>query len=202
MRIRTAVAVAVTVCVAAVVVAGCAGSSGSEVPTSAPVPTSQALPYAGAPTVAQPLETKSIDNDPCAVATDAQIVAITGIALNARSVDGTAKARRCSWSLVDGFGLLSGGTLVVDDRGLSSSYELHAAGKMTQFEVVPPIDGYPAVVATKAPREGYCPLRVGLRDDLTYLASADLSPRHPAFKDPCSVSRKVAELAIRHLKGA
>lgn len=204
MRVRTGFAVGLTVCVAAVVVAGCGGSSESEETTLSgpPTPTSQSLPYAGAPAVAQPLDTKSIDNDPCAVATDAQIVAIAGFALKSRSVDGQPKAQYCYWSLVDGHGSLSGGTLVVDDQGLSSAYEQHAAGKMRQFEVVAPIDGYPAVAATRVPREGYCPLRVGLRDDLTYLASASLDYRHPAFKDPCSVARKVAELAIRHLKGA
>jgi hypothetical protein len=160
------------------------------------------LPYAGAPAVTKPLDTKSIDADPCSVATEAQITAIGGFALKNTSLDDGGGSKSCIWNLVDGYGQLSGGTLLDDDEGLSLAYEQHSSGQLSQFTVVAPIDGYPAVVATNAPADGYCPLRVGLRDNVTYLAIADLSSRHPNYKDPCTVATKIADLVIKHLQGA
>jgi hypothetical protein len=203
-RIRTTIFAALVASVTLGAAAGCASTSSVQgTPTpSAPVPTSKTLPYAGAPAVTKPLDTKSIDADPCPIATGAQIAAIGGFALKNTSPDDGGRSKSCIWNLVDGYGQLSGGTLLDDDQGLSLAYEQHAGGQLTQFRVVAPIDGYPAVVATNAPADGYCPLRVGLRDDMTYLAIADLSPWHPLYKDPCSVATKIADLAIKHLRGA
>ena len=205
MRICVIAAVAMTACVA-LGISGCAGSSNSgssitSTTASAVTAESPTLPFAGAPVVENPLDTKLLETDPCSVVADAQMAVLAGSALKDSGLHKTGVTNSCTWNLVDGLGQFNASVLPGDGTGLSSYYQEHAAGGLKQFEVLAPIDGYPAVVATDNPSEGYCPLRVGLRDSTTYFVVASLSSRHPHYQDPCFLATKIADLAIKRLQG-
>jgi hypothetical protein len=192
-------------CAGFALLSACSGTTGGQAVAPPPAPSSSAgsLPYAGAPAVDTPLNTSTVDPDPCKAVSAAEIESLAGIGFeSAQAQTVGSQDKQCGWNLKDGLGLLSGGVVRLGG-GLSPLYERHAQGKLTVFEVLPPIQGFPAVVASNRPSsEGFCTVVVGISNEATYTAPISLDTRNPRYSDPCSVATKLATVAVKHLKGA
>jgi hypothetical protein len=194
-------------CVTLVLVASCSStSSGTPTPTtsSSVAQNEKSLPYAGAPGVATPLDSSKIDQDPCSVATPAQISSISGgILKNSSKFDAGAGSVDCAWVLADGLGRLTTGVAMETNAGLSSIYDKNVKKQLTSFKAIPAIDGHPGVAfANGGEASTVCNVAVGLSDSRIYLAIANLGPRNPKADNPCGIATDLAELAVQHLKGA
>ncbi|ANN14351.1 hypothetical protein SD37_00885 [Amycolatopsis orientalis] len=181
---------------------GCSDKNGNDpTPTGAPSPTGSSS--AGAPAVKDPItNTAAVEADPCSAIPAAELEAITGKIKRSRTEDMTA-GKGCTWVLELSPNTINAGLVTGNKEGLGTLYAQHAAGSLTTFKPVDPIDGYPAVVyANGGEGKGNCTLAVGVRDDLVYNVIPRLSNEHPSFADPCGMATKVAAAAIKNLKGA
>lgn len=192
------------VCAGLVLMTACTGTT-SGTPSTPPAnpATSPSLPYAGAPGVDVPLDTSSIDAEPCNAATAAEIEALGGAGVRLTESDPVnAKDKQCTWTLNDGFGVLTAGMMRSGD-GLSDIYDAHAKGQYSVFQPKPPVEGYPAVLASdRSVSDGFCTLIVGVRNDATYSIPISLRSKNPGYSDPCSVAAKLAAVVIKRLRGA
>jgi hypothetical protein len=161
------------------------------------------LPYAGAPAVDTPLNASGIDADPCKVASAAEVENLAGASVKRAEAENVgSQDRQCSWTLNNGFGVLSGG-VVRSGSGLSALYDKRAKGQLSVFQAVSAIQGYPAIVASNRPSSnGFCTVVVGISNESTYTAPVSLDSSNPGYNDPCSTATKLATVAVKNLKGA
>lgn len=179
---------------------GSASSSGASSTTSA----GDRLPYAGAPRVDNPLDVDKFKQDPCAVLTAQQL----------RSLDVRAQGKfgssalgpTCTWQ--DDYGPSGAGfdaNFLVGGTGLSGIYN-NRGKKLLFFQEIPPVQGYPAVIAgpDDARSKGICELSVGLNDrqilDVSVTMRGEPDPA-PNFRKPCAVAQKLAEEMVKTIKG-
>jgi hypothetical protein len=197
---------------AVVVVAGCTtASEGEPVPGdtiqtssgSAPSSTNssdQELPFAGAPKVDHPLDTTPFQQDPCQALTAEQTQSLTLPSSGERRDAPFGKA--CTWENPDTRGLVEIHFLDRDPHGLSTEYQAHEDGKTALFEVLPPIEKFPAVVSDVFDdrKTGKCTVVVGTSDEIRFEVSIRLSPENLGHKEPCDVGTRVAGLALQTMK--
>ncbi|GAA4539784.1 DUF3558 domain-containing protein [Amycolatopsis samaneae] len=72
------------------------------------------------------------------------------------------------------------------------------------FEVLPSIDGYPAIaygVKDERKTEGVCTVATGTSDRYAFNVAINLSPGNIATKDPCEYAKKVAGEVLANIKG-
>jgi len=193
------------------VVAGCTTTSeGAPVPAttvettssgSAPSTSSdQELPFAGAPKVDDPLDTTRFQQDPCLALTPEQAEDLTF------PPEGKPRAmplgKACEWSNPGNTG---GVTVHFMDRypyGLSAEYQANEEGKYAYFDVLPPIEGYPAVATDIVDDRdgGRCTVVVGVSDEITFEVPISLSLENIGKKDPCQIATMVAGMALETMK--
>ncbi|WP_156096276.1 DUF3558 domain-containing protein [Amycolatopsis jejuensis] len=172
---------------------------------SAPSSGADQLPHHGAPAVTTPLQTTAIETDPCSAITNDQISQVNGkVKSNAVEQD-PAGGKRCAWTFENWeLGKISAGVDTIDKDGLSHLYALKAQGSgVTTFEPQSPILDYPAVVFANGGEDpSRCQLAVGLSNKTMYFVFATLRQESAYYNAPCDLTKKVAEFAIKHLKGA
>jgi len=197
---------------AVVVVGGCtAASPGEPIPVTtgktAPAGTEssstdsgQKLPFAGAPKVSNPLDTNRFQQDPCRSLTSEQAQSLD-FPPDGESRDSTF-GKACTWSNRGSGGRATVHFLDEDPRGLSAEYQAHDDGITALFEVLPPIEGYPAVVSNTIDGrpDGRCTVIVGVSDEIRFEVPLWLSQVNVGTKDPCDVAALVAGLALKTMK--
>lgn len=207
---RRRVAGMMLACGFALAVAACGGST----PSNPPPPSTSsgvALPYAGAPNVASPLDGTPLVHDQCSAMTPAEAAQTLGGTIkkttpNAGTILTAGGETGCDWSLNEGLGGVVAGPTVNNPYGLSGTYKASqsavAAGKQPTFKEMSPVDGYPTVQYTEGfGGNGVCITDTGISNSQDYIVKVELSERNPNYADPCGLGAKVAALAIKKLKG-
>lgn len=195
--------------------AGCtttsAGSPSSVPPseTSSSVPTTSSggdpgdpeLPYAGAPAVADPLDTSRYQQDPCQALSEAQAQELNlnypgeiqdgGLGNECRLQGRTDDRARVAIASLDKY-----------PYGLSAAYKANEDGKFSVFEELPPIEGYPAIVRAGVDDRpnGGCTVEIGTSDEIAFDVSVLLAQEFVGVKDPCESAVLVAGEVLRTMK--
>jgi hypothetical protein len=173
----------------------------AESPSRSDEPDGEELPYAGAPKVNDPLETSRYQQDPCLGLTAAQTEELN-VNSPGEPRDG-ALGNACTWGgRDDRRALVELASLDEYPFGLSAAYQANEDGKYDFFEVLPPIEGYPAVALGRVDdrQNGGCALAVGVSDEIAFGVTIRLSTANVAEKDPCETAAMVAGMALRTMK--
>lgn len=215
MQTRTFALVASAV-LSVVVLSGCSEEPEQGDPTGALPPTgtpssSQAnttgLPHSGAPKVANPIaDTSRWEADPCSVLSADQISSLGLTPPQPQREDTPNAGVGCYWEFDSdsASGFVARFANAGARQGLSNLYKHKQLGNAKVFEELPPVDGFPAVIAMPKDHrgDGECAVSVGLRDDLLFSADMTADPSIPQGKDPCEWAAKVAALAVQTMKGS
>ncbi|MCG3756678.1 DUF3558 domain-containing protein [Amycolatopsis sp. Poz14] len=189
-----------TAAAAGLLLAACSTPTGG-VPspaTSAPGSTSAgSLPYAGAPKVEHPLPDSIISGSPCDALTPEQVKADVG-----HAADGEPETlpigSSCTWSNTAGASL---GVFFTNKRheGLSPYYA-QTRKQMKRFDVLPPVQGYPAVAYSDKPGSvsPFCQVAVGIADTADFVVSVSVGNGSTA--DACPISTQIAGQVLTNLK--
>ena len=194
-----------------VLLAGCSDSSGGNpVPTggqtsarsSSGAPSSSGgdgLPSHGAPKVQNPLDTTAFHQQPCRVLTADQLPPLGFDAPGEQN--GGVGAPLCRWRNGSTGASLGMQFELANSGGLSTLYERR--GERDLFLELPPIEGYPAVVANARDSrntEGLCTVVVGVTDSLEFSAQGVVSRAKRGQIDPCEPTQLAAKLMLQTLK--
>jgi hypothetical protein len=178
------------------ILAGCTtASQGEPIPASTveatsadssqPTSSGPELPYAGAPKVDNPLDTSRFQQDPCQALSPDQVQYLGFESGKPRDMP---LGNACEWSKD---GSLASVTVHFLDRspyGLSAEYQANKDGKTGFFQVLPSIEGFPAVAtAVVDDRDGgTCAVVVGVSDEISFEVPISLSMENIGKKDPAS----------------
>lgn len=156
------------------------------------------MPFAGAPKVTDPLDTSRYEQDPCQSLTADQAqsrnLPPTGTINNK-----VALSKACEWKNPTTRGYVQISFIVDDPRGLSPEYDANNRKKWAYFDILPKIEGFPAVARdiTEGRDNGYCSVVVGVADDMAFESNVQLSQANVGFKEPCGVAVDIAGLALQ-----
>jgi len=108
----------------------------------------------------------------------------------------------CQWFNRETVGSVNLDFLSKDPRGLSSTYKANKDRKWAYFEVLPEIEGFPAVARSNLDdrKDGSCAVEVGLSDRLSFSLNLQLSRVNVGQKNPCDVAVQVAGMALQTMK--
>jgi hypothetical protein len=188
-------AIASGVAAAALLAAGCTPSTTSTPSTTTTTSTSGDL--AGAPHVANPLDTSRFQNDPCASITAGQLAQLR-IAGTTQTISGVGPG--CVWTdALDATAASASVSYLTGGAGLSGVYSQR--DNYAAFRELPPIDGYPAVYAPPVDQtaDGTCDITVGASDSLAIDVQLTVKSG-PYKKDPCTPNTQLAADVISNIK--
>lgn len=205
MRIRST-ASGVLSLIGVLLVSGCANSGTGG--TAGPTPTSTSSSAGssgdttehGAPRVKTPLKWQSFEAAPCSLITTEQLSAL-GIRGVTGKVNPSAPGPTCIWQgdalsdrIVPGAGFPQGG------NGLDNIYQQKADFPL--FEPQPDVQGYPALLASKADlrSQGNCSLAVGVTDTQVAAFTIQMGKSAPRYTDPCGLLVEFANQVIGNIK--
>lgn len=211
MQVRHVAPIAGLLCL---VVAGCTVSSqGEPIPTTTNEVNSTAnstappsdeeddLPSHGAPKVDDPLDTTRFQQDPCLALTASQAQKELNLPPSGKPEAATL-GKSCEWRNPDTRGAVHIGFLTGNPRGLSGLYAANQRGEYPYFNILSPIEGYPAVasdIEDRRPR-GICIVVIGVTDQLTFDVYLQLSQANVGKLEPCEMAAQVAGKALRTMK--
>jgi hypothetical protein len=179
------------------------GCDGTESGQPSPAPTTPSSAGQGAPKVTHPIaNTSAVEANPCSVPPTSEVSTLGGGTVDKNHSSDSGHGLACSWTFAGGTGNISGGFITgPGTHGLQSLYDRQATGGLLKFEPQPPIQGYPAVRYDDGlDGKSGCAIAVGVRDDLAYVANAQLRDGNPALADPCTVTTKLATAVVTHLQ--
>jgi hypothetical protein len=154
-------------------------------------------PEQGMPQVANPLDVSAFAADPCTSITSAQAgdlgVAHPGVG------EPAAGGKSCLWRNESGGSVLLS---VITSTGLNGVYGAKARGELAVFEELPPVEGFPAVVANQVDLRdtGNCTVWVGTSEEEMVGVALGQSRDKVGDKDPCLVAASVASQVIATMK--
>ncbi|TVT61904.1 DUF3558 domain-containing protein [Amycolatopsis rhizosphaerae] len=192
---------------AAVILAGCSPGSGVPRPSSGASSSattstaSSAVPYAGAPKVANPLPVSTLSGDPCADGLTAdQTKTVFGQVESGQRKDDPVLGSNCEWSNPDTGALLSV-TYDSTHDGLSSVYRGNKPRAIVWHETS--IQGFPAaahLTNLSGPKDTFCVVSVGIADSASVDIGLTLSRAKVGKSDPCAVNTQIADMVIGNLR--
>jgi len=157
----------------------------------------QALPYAGAPKVANPLPDNVIAGDPCQALTPEQIKKDVGHIADGQPDNSLPVGAGCNWFNTAGANLA---VYYTNKRheGLSPYYD----GTKQQMKRWEPqtIQGYPAVAYSDKPGpvSHFCQVTVGIADTADFAVGVHVGDESTA--DACPVAAQIAGQVLSNLK--
>jgi hypothetical protein len=160
---------------------------------------SSALPYAGAPKVANPLPASVLSGNPCTDALTAdQVKAALGSSVESKPDTLGGIGPFCSWHSTD---TTSSAQITVaydttTHQGLSGAYQ--NAKPQSKIWQEMSIEGFPAVAHASA--HDHCQMFIGLADDTMIDVAAYVSLGNIGKVDPCETTTKVATAMVTTLK--
>ncbi|SEP52434.1 Protein of unknown function [Amycolatopsis saalfeldensis] len=179
---------------------GTPNPTGSESSSAgSPSGTSSALPYAGAPKVANPLPASVLSGDPCTDAlTPQQVTGALGSPVKTKQDTIGGFGPFCSWTNTD---TTSSAKITVaydttTHQGLSGAYQ-NSKPQSTIWQEMS-IEGFPAVAHASA--HNSCQIFVGLADDVMIDVGGFLSLSKIDQVDPCQSTQKAASAVVTTLK--
>jgi hypothetical protein len=193
---------------AAVLLAGCSGSTGG---SAQPAPTTsdatRTPANAAVPKIDHPLDVSAYVSDPCRTVPASTLAPLgytdPGQPHTAAAAD-TAAGPYCGWIIgAEGVSVQVG--LLTGNRargrgGLAGLYAGQAAGQVGFIGPAQPVAGFPAVYTGTRDRraQGDCGLDVGIADDLVFSVAA---LGYQGAQDSCHVAETVATAVVGTLKG-
>jgi hypothetical protein len=170
-------------------------------PTTKPTKSSDAapdLPHHDAPKVDSPLKADKFVADPCSVFTPEQL---REYRVGTGKPNSDKLGKTCTWKTEDSGGVDIGW----DDlygQGLSRVYHEKSNGKYAFFDVLPDIEGLPAVSYDQLDNRkmGICTVSVGVSDQVSLMVSIGLSTAKRGTVHPCEVAATVAADAVKSMK--
>jgi hypothetical protein len=187
----------------AFLLAGCTGSVAGNASPSPGVPASPSPTGQGAnvPKVSHPLEIARYEREPCAALTSDQLATL-GITTQPKPDLQDKLGPGCQWNAYDEIGITVGAALLTAGSSLIDLYKQHEQGAWPYFEPVSDVAGYPGVLmdGIRAAPKSTCDLSVAVRDDLIYSIQLRIDPQKEEANDPCSVVRKIGEMAVSTMK--
>jgi hypothetical protein len=199
--------------IAAVAVFSCActGKGSNDVTASSNAPTESAsettsqsnLPYAGAPSVVNPLPAFALSGDPCADAlTPAKAEEFLGAPLKTERNDSPELGAGCSWANQDRGSQIGVTYDTKTGSGLSGVYQ-NTQPQSGVWKPLSDVQGFPAVAhaGTKGttPRD-YCQVSIGLANDLSVDVTLNLGAAKVGTVEPCNGAADVANAVAASLK--
>ncbi|RJQ84872.1 DUF3558 domain-containing protein [Amycolatopsis panacis] len=168
-------------------------------PASNPMLLKEIPPYGGAPKVAHPLPDSVLSGSPCEALSPKQIHDDIGPGIPGKIEDG-ALGPVCSWGGGSGSLLMIYFT-TTQHEGLSIIYK-QVKSQMKRFDVLPPIQGFPAVAydTQPGPRTRDCHLTVGLADTLDFQIGLSLGDYNAGKVDSCDIAAIIADHVVTTLK--
>ncbi|MFF0147828.1 uncharacterized protein DUF3558 [Amycolatopsis sulphurea] len=144
-----------------------------------------------APKVAHPLPDSVLSGSPCEALSPEQIHDDVGPGIPGKFEDG-ALGPVCSWDGNGGSVLLIYFT-ATQHEGLSIIYK-QVKSQMKRFDVLPPIQGFPAVAydTQPGPKTRSCHLTVGLADTLDFQIGLGLGSYNVGKVDSCDIAAIIA----------
>lgn len=147
------------------------------------------------PEVTDPIDTTAFEHAPCTVLTYTQLEELAISSEPEPSSQGLGPG--CEWGDIFDDGITIEGAFITAGSSVAGLYRSHELGRYDYFKPVT-IGGYPA--AFSAPFDGRdkggCSIAVGVQNKLLYSIGIDLSSNRPNYSDPCSVLKRVAEMAV------
>lgn len=155
-------------------------------------------PAHGAPKVPSPLQTGKFEADPCSVFPQEKLTEY-GVGQGTVSSDEFGKV--CSWETAEAGGIELGWDTLVGG-GLSRNYHKNKSGGYAFFDVLPDIEGFPAVSYgfMDNRKDGLCTVSIGVSDDRSFMLTLGLSASKRSTHDPCGVAATVATDAMKSMK--
>ncbi|WP_370964868.1 DUF3558 domain-containing protein [Amycolatopsis sp. cg9] len=172
--------------------------------TATQSPSPPGLPFAGAPTVTDPLPRSVLSGDPCTDAlTPTQVVAALGAQITGKREDLAQVGPACGWFNPDTGGAVGVSYTLNIHTGLSAEYA-NTQPKSALWKELPPIQGFPAIAhagtkATGIPI-GFCQASIGLADDLSIDVSLTLGASKRDTADACGLVSQIADMAVTTLR--
>ncbi len=199
MKLRTSF---VLLC-SAMLLAGCSGTTGGHpmpVSTSSSSPSGEVPPYGGAPKVENPLPDSVLSGSACDALSPQQIHEDVGDGVTGKPEDGPL-GPKCTWSDHQDGSMLTIFYTTKQREGLSIIYK-QVKPQMKRFDVLPPIQGFPAVAydLKPGPRTDGCQIAVGLSDTLEFEVGVDLGLHNSGKTDSCRIAAIVTDHAVTTLK--
>ncbi|MBB1156921.1 DUF3558 domain-containing protein [Amycolatopsis dendrobii] len=193
MNLRTTVAVLGV----AVLAAGCSTPKDGTATTSPP--STQSLPYGGAPKVENPLPDDVLSGDPCQALTPQQLTDQLGSAVPGKP--DTSPVRACEWISPGTHGFIGLSFFDKNNDGLSNVY-VNVRPQMKRFDALQPIQGFPAVAYSTqpGPNSPTCDVNVGVTDRLSFAVEVTPGSSKYGNVDPCPLAADVANDVITTLK--
>ncbi|MGW5744605.1 DUF3558 domain-containing protein [Amycolatopsis sp. NPDC003861] len=160
------------------------------------------LPAAGAPEVAEPLDTTEFQKKPCTTLTATQIAELLGPDVEPKEDPNDLAGPSCFWHPTS---VTQAAVSVIYDtknqRGLTAVYEQQG----TTFPLFVPmeaIDGYPTVAYGQADlrSKGSCAIALGTSDQQMIDVSVALSEGNVGKKDPCEAAHQVTAIVLNNLR--
>lgn len=172
-------------------------STPSTEPTKSTAPNTD-LPAHGAPKVASPLRTDKFEADPCSVFPQQKL---TEYGVGKGEVTSDTFGKVCSWETAEAGGIELGWDTLVGG-GLSRIYHKNKNKDYVFFNVLPDIEGFPAVSYgfMDNRKVGICTVSVGVSDDRSFMLTLGLSKSKRQTHDPCGVATTVAADAVKSMK--
>lgn len=182
---------------------GQGGGPGSSTAPSTGTTTAEAdeLPYAGAPSVNEPLDSEQFQQDPCRALTASQADALN-LQFPGKLDDGSL-GNTCEFRVrTDRLALVEIASLDKNPFGVSAVYQAEEDGKLEVFEPLEPIDGYPVVAYGALDRrdKGACSVVLGVSDEIAFEIALQQSHRNIGKKDPCETAAMVAGKVLQTMK--
>ncbi|GAB3357271.1 DUF3558 domain-containing protein [Amycolatopsis echigonensis] len=197
MNLRTIVGVLALAALAA----GCSTPDNGPATSSAPAtaPSAQSLPYGGAPKVENPLPDTVFSDGPCQALTPDQLTFQLGSAVPGKPDNSAVPS--CDWISPDTHARIGLSFFGKDNDGLSNVYA-NVRPQMKRFDVLPPIQGFPAVAYSTQPGPitNSCDVNVGVTDRLSFMVEAAPGETKLNKIDPCPLAVSVAGNVITTLK--
>ncbi|MFB9929254.1 DUF3558 domain-containing protein [Amycolatopsis halotolerans] len=187
----------------AALLAACSGTTGGNptpVTSSSSLPGNEVPPYGGAPKVENPLPDSVLSGSACDALNSQQIHVNFGADLVGKPEDGPL-GPKCTWSDHQGGSMLTIFYTTKQREGLSIIYK-QVKPQMKRFDVLPPIQGFPAVAydPKPGPRTDGCQIAVGLSDTLEFEVGLDLGLSNSGKADACGLAADVTGDVVTTLK--
>ncbi|WP_328607382.1 DUF3558 domain-containing protein [Amycolatopsis sp. NBC_00345] len=160
-------------------------------PSSSTSQSEPAPPYGGAPKVDNPLPDSTLAGDPCDALTPEQLKVDVGPGITGTRGDLSKFARACHWSAPQVGALLVISFMSQHEDGLSPVYS-QTQQSMKRFDVLPPIQGFPAVGYSDKPGpvSSFCNVAVGVADNLRFEVSLTVAAN--STSDACKIAAEIA----------
>ncbi|MYW97122.1 DUF3558 domain-containing protein [Amycolatopsis rubida] len=187
----------------AALLTACSGTTAGHptpVASSSSLPGNEVPPYGGAPKVEAPLPDSVLSGSACDALSPQQIRQDIGEGVTGKPEDG-ALGPKCTWSDHQGGSMLTIFYTTKQREGLSIIYK-QVKPQMKRFDVLPPIQGFPAVAydPKPGPRTDGCQVAVGLSDTLEFEVGLDLGLSNSGKADACDLAAEVTGDVITTLK--